>query len=167
MEEQNIDQSFICQKCNKSFKDKRRLNAHSINCKPKETENQEESNGEDEKKTSRKGKFKSLSNDIKWMYREMGGREKLLEEAKSDSKFFKMLVEVMLRSEQRVEEVNSTKKTNEEDKGKTVFIIKGLHTDKVESGDVDIEIKQYRASVMPEREDFVEETYVENDQSAD
>lgn len=157
-------ETFVCE-CGKSFEAEKKRRAHRLHCKvykqtlpPKEEPG--ENTGDDSKKT--KQRFKSLSNDIQWMYVQMGGREKLLDEATKDSRFFKMLVETMLRAEQRVED---TKPKGGDQQGNTYFVIKGLYSDTNEKNKelVDIEIKRFQAGVMPDKEEFAEEVLEDKD----
>ncbi len=148
------DKLFTCA-CGKSFKKENWLNAHKRYCKSNPDAEKKEQKPEPDK--PKKRKFTSLSNDIKWMYVQMGGRDQLLLEAQNDPKFFKMLVEVMLRDEQKVKETQSGKK---DEQGNTFFIIKGLQVEGKTTEDIDADVKKFRASVLPEEREFQEEEFV-------
>jgi hypothetical protein len=99
-----------------------------------------------------KKKQASLADDLMSVYATMGGRSKLEELAKADTKFFKSLLTDIMRLQLREKEIELANRVNE--KPNTAFIIKGLYKDGKE---VDIEVKnnapaevlKFRAALSP------------------
>ena len=170
MEETVETYKYVCPLCGKGYHESRKFNGHRMTCgkakKPKTAPSEPspdtpDSTPEKPKKSTKKSL--SLAEDIKWMYNQMGGRAELLVKARADSKFYKTCMELMLRSEQRIDELKAGKV--EAPKGNTIFVLKGLQDQDVKEliATPDAMVRQFRAAVMPDRGEFVEEEFEESE----
>jgi hypothetical protein len=110
------------------------------------------------KKSMTKPKEVSFLDDVKWAFRQVGGRKKLLELC-ADDKFLKSLYIDVARLELREKEIALSKQGPP--RGDTIFVIKGLHKteEKEFVGKVDESVLKLRASLFPAGviEEFIEE----------
>lgn len=106
----------------------------------------------------------TLRGDLRFVYRSMGGKQKLLELAKGDEKFFKALITEQLRLELREEEIKASQKPIPA--GNTIFMIKGLDRESEKSLSITAvpeEVLRFKSSIFPVESDNADEFIEEED----